>query len=147
MSVWSHVTGSIRLDSFEFLVDINIHQEERIKKIIGPMCLFEDWNEESNLPRGSEGSIEYAVYSDPEEHSLAKYNIVFWGDLRDFDSNDCKEIDAWFKELVEEKFSIKETLLTVRDAVLKYSTEYEDDKQHILYLDKSETPKILKVDI
>lgn len=145
MSTWSHVAGTVRLDDLSFIAKPLRNTVSEIEEIIGPMCTFEEWNDESTIPRGSEGGIEYKVCQN-DDGSLCRFNIAFWGDLRDFDTEDCESIVTWFRDLCECKFgNITESLVSVRDAVLKYYTEFED-VQHVLYWDQDKN-LIRKVDI
>lgn len=107
MSTWTHVVGNIRVDG----IDCSDSAIEEIKNILGKPSLYEDWFDETTLPLGSEGSVQYKIekYGD----GLPWLSISVFGDLRDFD--DGSIIEKWFKETLEK--------LWVRDAVLMYQTE------------------------
>lgn len=112
MSTWTHVVGCIRIDGTPSLGD----SIEEVKKIIGPICLYDNWKEESTLPRGSEGSLQYGIIE--YEKGLPWIAIPIWGDLRNFwDENFIKE---WWKNLLT-KFD--ENSYWIRDAVLKIQVE------------------------
>lgn len=119
MSVWTHVNGVVRLNDYSFLSSKRNTRKD-VEKIIGPMCLFHNWNENTKLPLGSEGSIEYKVIQSTEESNLARFNIIFWGDLRDYD--DLNEIIQWFNNLKKEIES-KDTFMQYRDAILSCECE------------------------
>ena len=106
MSRWTHVAGSVRLDDLSFLLEER-NTAKTVEKILGPMCLFEKWNEKSKIPRGSEGGIEYQIYTNKHDSSIARFSINFLGDLRDFDETDTVEIDKWFRKLLEEDIKDK----------------------------------------
>lgn len=123
MSKWTHVSGVIRIDDFSFISHRKRNTSKTVEKIIGPMCLFEKWNNDSKLPTGSEGSIEYKVIQDKDESSLARFTVVFYGDLRDYD--DLQEIKEWFIKLREE-IEASDNEMIYRDAILKAWVESTD---------------------
>jgi hypothetical protein len=129
MSTWTHVVGSFRIDGMPGLTgepyagDLNEEYNiESVKAKLGPMCLFHAWNEDSTLPRGSEGSLQYTV----EEYGTGMPWVVVtvWGDLRDFHAEDIRHIKSWWKHTLG-KFSM------IRDAVLYVKCESEK-RPHIL---------------
>lgn len=123
MSKWTHVSGVIRIDDFSFISRRKRNTSKTVEKIIGPMCLFEKWNKHSKLPTGSEGSIEYKVIQDKDESSLARFTVVFYGDLRDYD--DLEEIKEWFIKLREE-IEASDNEMIYRDAIIKAWVESTD---------------------
>lgn len=123
MSKWTHVSGVIRIDDFSFISRRKRNTSKTVEKIIGPMCLFEKWNKYSKLPTGSEGSIEYKVVQAKDEFSLARFTVVFYGDLRDYD--DLQEIKEWFIKLREE-IEASDNEMIYRDAILKAWVESTD---------------------
>lgn len=98
MSVWTHVTGTIRTDSFD-KTDYN--------------RVFND-----GLPTGSEGSLHYKVF---KENSLTK-TVCFYGDLRDFYLIDCSEIRDWWMRLP----SRLSEGCSIRQGILQINTEEDD---------------------
>jgi len=108
MSIWAHVIGCIRIDGILAIGD----DKKDIEKIIGPMSLWDSWNDDSTLPVGSEGSLQYKIieYAD----GLPWLVIPIWGDLRDYEN--ISEIKKWWEELL-----IK--LGIIRDAVLLIQIE------------------------
>lgn len=123
MSKWTHVSGVIRIDDFSFISHRKRNTSKTVEKIIGPMCLFEKWNKHSKLPTGSEGSIEYKVVQNKDESSIARFTVVFYGDLRDYD--DLEEIKQWFIKLREE-IEASDNEMIYRDAILKAWVEHTD---------------------
>lgn len=123
MSKWTHVSAVIRIDDFSFISHRKRNTSKTVEKIIGPMCLFEKWNKHSKLPTGSEGSIEYNVVQNKDESSLARFTVVFYGDLRDYD--DLQEIKEWFIKLREE-IEASDNEMIYRDAILKAWVESTD---------------------
>jgi len=141
MSIWTHVSGDIRVDDWSFVGDKR-NTIKDIKKLLGPVSTFEKPNRRCKLPIGSEGSLEYQIWENPSESDLARFNISIWGDLRSFDSKDVVKIEQWFKNLYLE-FESDKVMLPWRDAVLKIETEF-DGISEILYLD-SKKERIDKV--
>lgn len=139
MSVWTHVSGVIRLDDYSFIKGKR-NTKKDIEEIIGPMCLFHNWNSKTKLPCGSEGSLQYSIYESDNEAEIARFTVMFWGDLRDYDNTD--EIKKWFIEL-KKKFENKKNLICYRDAILKCKCEI-NDKDLILKLN-DDTLKIEEV--
>ena len=139
MSRWTHISGAVRLDDLSVILPIR-NTKGTIEKILGPISTFEDWNEDCKLPTGSEGSIEYVIQENPHEHSIARFNILFYGDLRDFDSSDLETIDTWFKKLLLEDFKSNMTMLNIRDAVLKVECELAEN--YILYYINNEIKRV-----
>lgn len=115
MSIWTHVSGCIRVDAFRMqmpdpcsfagalgLVDPIAADKKLRKKIEDAM---------GPLPLGSEGPLEYKIIENPDRAMLAAYVVPFWGDLRDFDASDLPTLQDWFKGACKK-------LGTVRGAVL-----------------------------
>jgi len=115
MSQWTHVVGCIRVDGLPKIIEE--HKIENIEKILGPMCLFDKWNDESTLPRGSEGSLQYQIIE--YYHGMPWVVIPIWGDLRDFDNP--KIIQSWWNKTI----SKLDSTATIRDAVIYLEVEGE----------------------
>lgn len=127
MSIWTHVSGCIRVDAFRMqmphpcsfagalgLVDPIAADKKLCKKIedaMGHIVRFGDKDWATTLPLGSEGSLEYKIIENPDRAMLAAYVVPFWGDLRDFDASDLPTLQDWFKGACKK-------LATVRGAVL-----------------------------
>lgn len=118
MSQWTHVTATIRVDAFNR--DLTI---EKLESIIGKpqghgKPYLEEWEDDKVLPCGSEGSLEYTLYEDPDESNMAAYVITVFGDLRDYEDSD--EIISWFESIVSE-FDIRtrQAVLTIDVACQK----------------------------
>lgn len=114
MSVWTHITGNIRIDGLPGLSPL--HTVEAVKAIFGNTCSFDDdeaVRDACTVPCGSEGSLQYEVieYSD----GLPWVTVAVWGDLRDYDY--IAEIKQWFERIL-----CGEGLI-IRQAVLSVSVE------------------------
>jgi hypothetical protein len=104
MSVWAHVVGCIRIDGIKQLGA----DTRKIESALGPMCTFDEWNDASTLPKGSEGGLQYRIIE--YDTGMPWVAIPIWGDLRDFDN--ANEIETWWLKTLP-------ALGTVRDAVLQ----------------------------
>jgi hypothetical protein len=113
MSAWTHVVGCIRVDGISFL-GVSV---QKLEQVLGPICTFENWRDDSTLPRGSEGGLQYRVIE--YDKGLPWVSIPIWGDLRDFDSAD--EIEKWWNETLPK-------LGMIRDAVLHIQVEMQEPK-------------------
>lgn len=115
MSQWTHVNASIRFDGI-------LGMGQPTEKDLGQICRFgdeQDW-ENSIIPCGSEGSIEYKIVKTGDENDMASMVVVFTGDLRDYD--DANEIIKYFNDIVKERM--------IRSGILEIEVEF----QYILIL-------------
>lgn len=136
MSQWTHVAGVIRIDALRDGDERDIQQHKALKE------LFRTWSymdrdskrNKCNVPYGSEGSIQVKIVPG-EDHSLAAYVILLWGDLRDFgDAEDIRNLKKWWKNLID-KFEHPELappeiknhyFMGIRQAFLKVEVEGKD---------------------
>lgn len=106
MSQWTHVAGVIRFD------DIRLGTTKFIPEL-GKTVRYNDppdkWNE-CNVPCGSEGSLEYYIKTNPDEHCIAAYVASIWGDLRDYEN--LQEIVDYFDRITKDKM-IRQACFTV----------------------------------
>ena len=131
MSQWTHVIGAIRLDSV---------RNNYIKKFDFNE-VFKTWNsdwlhnvdltspevkkrrrleiEQCNVPAGSESSLQFHVWENPNIEVFPAYNILIWGDLRDFGSEkDIETIKNWWENILN-YFKNHKNFSGVRQAFLK----------------------------
>lgn len=111
MSIWTHVVGNIRVDGIPNITGTI----EGIKAILGKICTFEDWEEDTILPLGSEGGLQYEIIE--YGAGLPWVSIPIWGDLRDYD--DVEAIKKWWFETLKK-------LKSIRDAVIVISVEGQE---------------------
>ena len=123
MSQWTHVSASIRFDG---IMGIGLPTELDL----GVICTFEDWNE-TDMPCGSEGGIEYTVIKNKDENSMAAMVVVFYGDLRDYE--DSKEILSYFEKITNGRM--------IRSGILEIEIEYQEK---LVYSFDSEESKWIK---
>lgn len=172
MSQWTHIAGLIRLDSMgAAIVRLPVREmNDRLKvaaaKALGYTCNFEssiEAREACSVPQGSEGSLQYQVFSnsDKDEHALSWGYVAIWGDLRDFGTEDYPSVLDWFQKSLErlqhpEGFGSPKDMsqndralyaiasFMIRDAVLSVRAESFPCK--ILIWD-SETNKVIEASI
>lgn len=116
MSIWTHVTGVIRLETGLKLDDDDI--ENLIGKRIlyrAPKELKDEYKEhpERFIPKGSNGSLNFHVYNHDNKYELPSCIISIFGDLEDYADSDA--IIEWFKSRV------KSSIYTVRQACITVS--------------------------
>ena len=90
MSIWTHITGTIRIDDFDTMSNLS------------NIFIRDTWhnrNKNGNLPSGSEGSIDVEIIERNEEGTEYMKTVAFFGDLRDFDSHKCQEVKKWWFEI------------------------------------------------
>jgi len=91
MSQWTHVAGVIRYDALDILPNREFAPFHP-KDVLGRQSYWDDQElGDSFLPHGSEGSLHYHVVDTHHEHdscSLSAFQVIFWGDLRDYDNFD-----------------------------------------------------------
>ena len=117
MSIWTHITGCIRVDDMKMILQPN--NKTDFSKIFVRNTWYHP-NDNGNLPTGSEGSIdvEFIDRNDDESSSYMR-TIALFGDLRDFDEEDCQSVIDWW-------YSIPQSLgndCIIRQAVLQVSPE------------------------
>lgn len=109
MSVWTHVAGAIRVDCLRCLGK---------KPDFNKIFVSELWNENKfgacNMPRGTEGSLDFRVIENPDKDSIAAYTVVIFGDLRDFGAEDIYVIEDWWNEVLEQCGIIRQAVLQIQ---------------------------------
>lgn len=124
MSQWTHVNASIRVDGIPSIQGELITPEE-----LGQMCLWKDENtshwDNSIIPCGSEGSLNYQILKTGTENSLACRVVVFTGDLRSY--SDAEEILAYFEKITKGKM-IRSGILEI-DIEGQYVYTYRHDRE------------------
>jgi hypothetical protein len=123
MSQWTHVNGSIRIDSLRIVgapmpgLPMTVSDiEERLGRVVR----FDDSEWETTVPCGSEGSLEYTVTENPDKHHLAAFTVNIWGDLRDYGSGDVHEIEEWLNKVVKDWM--------IRDLVVNVDVEFSGER-------------------
>ena len=122
MSQWTHVNASFRIDSIGGALP-----KEKIEEIMGKEYHWKDsykdfFNDDNTpkikiLPYGSEGSLEYSIWNNPDEHCMASQVVTVFSDLRDY--NNADELEEWFKKCC--------STLWIRQAVIQIEIEYGNE--------------------
>lgn len=80
MSIWTHVAATIRFDDIRAFGG-------GMAPDLGNTVVYdsqkEDWDK-CNVPCGSEGSLQYHLWINPDASNLAAYTATIFGDLRDY---------------------------------------------------------------
>lgn len=115
MSIWTHVTGVIRLETGLKLDDNDI--ENLIGKRIlyrAPQELKDEYKQHPKkfMPKGSNGSLNFHVYNHENKYELPSCIISIFGDLEDYSNTD--EIIEWFKSRVRSSiYTVRQACITV----------------------------------
>ena len=89
MSIWTHVAAIIRIDSIKGF-GIGPQSKEELEKVLGPVAEFDGTDEEWNactLPCGSEGSLQYVIWENEDDHCISAFTVSVFGDLRNYDES------------------------------------------------------------
>lgn len=101
MSVWTHVSGMIRLDYWTF-EEGGLKGYEDLEKMFKTSTHENNWKKGCNMPCGSEGSLFCKFIYNSDESCVNVCQISFWGDLRDYDSKDVdREFHQWLNKIVK----------------------------------------------
>ena len=128
MSVWTHVAGIIRVDSFR-----ELEGDLDFTEIFGKELKYADSNfsdaynhTDKYLPFGSEGSLKITIWDNPDKFQMAAYPVSIFGDLRDYD--EPEKIIGWFKDKCS-KLLIRDAVITARSSdsePITWTYVYED---------------------
>lgn len=115
MSIWTHVTGVIRLETGLKLND------KDIEKVLGKRILYKAPQElkdkykehpEKFMPKGSNGSLNFHVYNNQNKYELPSCIISIFGDLEDYADTDA--IITWFKACIKSSpYTVRQACITV----------------------------------
>ena len=132
MSQWTYVCGCIRYDALR-MPGIPYNTIDKIKKLVGNPVSFDDSEEKwdaCNIPRGSEGSIQFVFWANPDLHHMASFVVGIFGDLRDFGIEDVPKIKEWFERVTKGKE------IMVRNAILEICVESQEEPIILRYVGK-----------
>ena len=114
MSIWTHITGCIRVDDMKMILQPN--NKTDFSKIFVRNTWYHP-NDNGNLPTGSEGSIDVEfIDRNDDESSSYMQTVAFFGDLRDFTQEDCQTIKDWWYNIpiqLGKGCSIRQAVLNV----------------------------------
>lgn len=132
MSVWTHVTGVVRIDSIRIISD----DIPNFDNLFGKEWTFDDmWDDESIykefetnpdafMPSGSEGSLTKSIWINPDRSEMASYVVTIFGDLRDYDTPE--DIISWFKNCCKD-IRVRQAIITVDGGRNPIIYRYEED--------------------
>ena len=135
MSKWTHICGCIRYDVLPLRPGIKEEVQGWLKEtVFGPAAGFRG-DHHTELPQGSEGSIDYQIWRNEEDASLSTFAVSFFGDLRDYHLEELDNLREWFKritvDLANNAMKGGSYPITVRQAVLQ--AEFEGAQTVFLY--------------
>lgn len=115
MSIWTHVTGIIRLET-GLKLDNNDIENLIGKRILyrAPQELKDEYKEhpERFMPKGSTGSLNFNIYNNENKYELTSCIISIFGDLENYSNTD--EIIEWFKSRVRSSiYTVRQACITV----------------------------------
>lgn len=129
MSCWTQVAGIIRVDNIGVL---ERKHSKTIKDILGvdvdnapDIVSLGDYTAYAYdgtriIPFGSEGSLVFSFWKNPDKSCMASDTISFFGSLRDFELTEQQELIQWFKDVVTE---LNDKCIGVRNAVMTADCE------------------------
>lgn len=111
MGQWTHINGSIRIDSLRLIGD----NEPDFKNLF-KTCTYDDNYEGDlslcNVPCGSEGSIHISIWDNPRKNYVSAYTVNIFGSLKDFGEKDIPSVKKWFKRILfDEGLDIRQAVL------------------------------------
>lgn len=123
MSYWTHVNGSIRVDSVQ-LKNKEIKALFKTCKFDSP---FEEW-EDCNVPRGSEGSLQVLLHFNSSKYEACRVIMTIYGDLRGFDESRHHEIIEWINGIIKDNdMFVRDGVLTLNGKTYRYNEIYNDE--------------------
>ena len=132
MSRWTHIAGLIRIDALFW----DSASEER-------WLLSLKRRLRGNLPEGSEGPVNFALWLNPDGHSLARGHFSIWGDLREFGTvSDIDGIIQWLNKSFLTPTEIipgKEKMVypIIRQGILQIEDEYKENSAIVIWDEES----------
>lgn len=89
MSIWTHVSAILRIDDMSVYGDNPTNWSKVFIE-----STYGHWNENCNLPKGSEGSLNVNISAIEEEGIEYMKTVSIFGDLRDYE--DILGIRDWW---------------------------------------------------
>ena len=123
MSQWTHVNASFRLNSLgSYISDDDIYDVFGRHVGFYDLCDFD--GEYKTTPMGSEGSLEIAIWHNPDRNCMASTQVSVFGDLRDFgEDRDIYMLKEWFYCCCS-KFSVRQAVIQIDDGYHKDDIVY-----------------------
>lgn len=133
MSRWTHVAAVVRIDDIGAIFGNTTDWNAYFGKELCYTSRNHLWDEaeehpERFLPMGSEGSLTLHILENPNKNHLNRYNVMIFGDLRDYDTPDV--ILDWFKEKVNGITMVRQAVITIETEYIKTITwAYEKEEE------------------
>lgn len=120
MSFWTHVNGSLRVDSLT-------GDMRNLFRTVGFWGKDEEW-EACNVPCGSEGSLDISIWYNPQPNDASRYTINFFGDLRGFEEDEQPEIIEWLDNLIKDNnMIIRGGIVTINKKTYRYFEHIDEN--------------------
>lgn len=129
MSTWTHINGNIRLDFLGMTSLPNdkdewesfLGEKKRLETLLGPQTPsnrdIDDSNVSYQIPEGSEGTIRYEIIPEVNTRNGVRkvrfINIILTGDLRDYGTENVKELFYWWQETLEKLERVRQAVILV----------------------------------
>jgi len=137
MSQWTHVNGSIRIDAIRGLVPFKLQLGNRELWATPKETIYD-----FDVPRGSEGSLDYHLWMNSSESSIAACTLNIFGDLRDFGANDTPAIFDYLNRVTKGQM-VRQGFVEIdvegeEPCILQYINDEESGKGNWFYMDCKE---------
>ena len=127
MSQWTHVHGVIRFDFLRMALprpnfEALLGKTQTLHAMMAAYDRGEDLPDiETKLPEGSEGTLEWLLWENPDKNHLAAFTVTVFGDLRDYGQPDVdRDLIPWWNAVT---LNNPVQGLMVRNAVLCVDVE------------------------
>ena len=146
MSYWTHVNSSIRIDNPYFVEDKEFKNTDELIRNLFKTVDFngtkKQW-EECNVPCGSEGSLQASIWINKNKNHCGRYAVNLFGDLRDFEELQHKDIVDWINNLIiDNSLSIRDGVMTINEKVYRYNElldeNFDIEEQGFVLINKGE---------
>ena len=143
MSQWTQISGVIRIDALDLIMAHNgINISVVLENCFGTTVKYNDpleiWKK-CDVPRGSEGSIQYLVERTGRSNELSWGSVVIWGSLRDRGGdNILDEMHRWTNRYLTR---INARNISARQVAINVHEEYI--RQSIIYLNDASNNELL----
>lgn len=98
MSIWTHISGSVRIDGLFLDLESIEGFSNNLKERFGNTCQFNDdevvWDA-CNVPCGSEGSVQYRIVPYNYSGAIMWGSVLIWGDLRNY--SNVQDVHEWIR--------------------------------------------------
>jgi len=137
MSTWTHVAGVIRFDGIAGLGDKGPD--------MGDTVSFDDdetaW-ENCDVPCGSEGSLQYAKWTNPDNSCMARWTVSVFGDLRDYgnEADDTQVIVNYFNRVIKDKMVRSGCFIIRVEYQAEFTYRYDFEEKRFICVEQHNLP-------